>query len=82
MTPHCPYFSPGLFATLHMAALPGENLIEHLYHDLAASPFAAAIQPRHVRSSRHSTFGPNPSAPGGTAGRTHSYSRSPRDCAH
>ncbi len=46
--PHCPYFGPGLLATLHMAAaLPGESLIEHMYYDLAASPFAAAIQARH-----------------------------------
>ncbi len=46
--PHCPYFGAGLLATLHMAAaLPSESLIEHMYYDLAASPFAAAIQPQH-----------------------------------
>jgi len=45
--PHCPYFGAGFLATLHMvAALPGESLIEHMYYDLATSPFAAAIQPQ------------------------------------
>jgi L-alanine-DL-glutamate epimerase-like enolase superfamily enzyme len=46
--PHCPYFGPGLLATLHMvAALPAEgSLVEHMYYDLAASPFAAALETR------------------------------------
>ncbi|HEY4253178.1 MAG TPA: mandelate racemase/muconate lactonizing enzyme family protein [Roseomonas sp.] len=45
--PHSPYFGAGLLATLHMAAaLPGDCLVEHMYRDLAANPFAAALQPR------------------------------------
>jgi L-alanine-DL-glutamate epimerase-like enolase superfamily enzyme len=45
--PHCPYFGAGFIATLHMvASLPGESLIEHMYYDLAASPFATAVQPQ------------------------------------
>jgi len=45
--PHCPYFGAGFIATLHMvAALPGESLVEHMYYDLGASPFAAAFQPQ------------------------------------
>jgi L-alanine-DL-glutamate epimerase-like enolase superfamily enzyme len=46
--PHSPYFGAGLLATLHMAAaLPDEGLVEHMYYDLDASPFAAAIRPQH-----------------------------------
>jgi L-alanine-DL-glutamate epimerase-like enolase superfamily enzyme len=45
--PHCPYFGAGFIATLHMvAALPEASLVEHMYYDLAASPFAGAIQPQ------------------------------------
>jgi D-galactarolactone cycloisomerase len=45
--PHSPYFGAGLLATLHMAAaLTGDCLVEHMYRDLAANPFAAALQPR------------------------------------
>ncbi|WP_149541259.1 mandelate racemase/muconate lactonizing enzyme family protein [Siccirubricoccus phaeus] len=45
--PHCPYFGAGFVATLHMvAALKGESLVEAMYYDLAASPFAAWIQPQ------------------------------------
>jgi L-alanine-DL-glutamate epimerase-like enolase superfamily enzyme len=48
--PQCPGFGPGFVATLHMvASLPGESLIEHTHHGLAASPFTVAIQPQRGR---------------------------------
>lgn len=43
-TPHCPYFGPGLLASLHIAAtLPEETMIEYSFADLGANPLGDAI---------------------------------------
>jgi L-alanine-DL-glutamate epimerase-like enolase superfamily enzyme len=43
--PHSPYFGPGLFATLHLAAtLEHETPIEKLFCTFAAHPFGSAIE--------------------------------------
>lgn len=40
LVPHCPYFGPGLIASLHLtAALPAGTPVERLFVDLEASPF-------------------------------------------
>ncbi len=44
--PHCPYFGPGLIATLHIiAALAPEALVEVLWLDMEAHPFHDAVRP-------------------------------------
>jgi L-alanine-DL-glutamate epimerase-like enolase superfamily enzyme len=44
--PHCPYFGPGLIATLHIiAALTPEALVEVLWLDMEAHPFHDAVTP-------------------------------------
>jgi D-galactarolactone cycloisomerase len=46
VTPHCPYFGPGLIATLHIiAALVPEALVEVLWLDMEAHPFHDAVTP-------------------------------------
>lgn len=47
MVPHCPYFGPGLLASLHLlAANPTEEPIEIYFADLAAAPYGAALDPQ------------------------------------
>lgn len=47
LMPHCPYFGPGYWATLHLAAtLPEGALIEHLYVEPEASCGLNAPWPR------------------------------------
>jgi D-galactarolactone cycloisomerase len=46
VTPHCPYFGPGLIATLHIiAALAPDALVEVLWLDMEAHPFHDAVTP-------------------------------------
>jgi len=46
LVPHCPYFGPGLLATLHwLAATPAEQPLEVYFADLAAAPYGAALEP-------------------------------------
>ncbi len=46
VTPHCPYFGPGLIATLHIiAALAPEALVEVLWLDMEAHPFHDQVTP-------------------------------------
>jgi D-galactarolactone cycloisomerase len=46
VTPHCPYFGPGLVATLHIiAAVAPEALVEVLWLDMEAHPFHDAVTP-------------------------------------
>jgi D-galactarolactone cycloisomerase len=46
VTPHCPYFGPGLIATLHIiAALTPDALVEVLWLDMEAHPFHDAVTP-------------------------------------
>ncbi|GAA4338422.1 mandelate racemase/muconate lactonizing enzyme family protein [Pigmentiphaga soli] len=48
LVPHCPYFGPGLLATLHIAAtFEHETLIEHSLADLGASPLGKAVIPEN-----------------------------------
>ena len=45
MIPHCPYFGPGLLASVHIAAsFEQETMIEYSYADLGASPLGDAIE--------------------------------------
>ncbi|MBP0465502.1 mandelate racemase/muconate lactonizing enzyme family protein [Roseomonas sp. PWR1] len=47
MVPHCPYFGPGLLATLHLlAALEEAEPIEIYFADLDRAPYGAALLPR------------------------------------
>lgn len=46
LVPHCPYFGPGLLATLHfLAAAEEAEPIEIYFADLAAAPYGAALVP-------------------------------------
>ncbi len=46
VNPHCPYFGPGLIATLHIiAALAPEALVEVLWLDMEMHPFHDAVTP-------------------------------------
>jgi D-galactarolactone cycloisomerase len=46
VVPHCPYFGPGLIATLHIiAALTPKALAEVLWLDMEAHPFHDAVTP-------------------------------------
>jgi D-galactarolactone cycloisomerase len=46
VTPHCPYFGPGLIATLHIiAARAPDALVEVLWLDMEAHPFHDAVRP-------------------------------------
>ena len=46
VTPHSPYFGPGLIATLHViAALAPQALVEVLWLDMEAHPFHDAVTP-------------------------------------
>ncbi|TDV06136.1 mandelate racemase/muconate lactonizing enzyme family protein [Paraburkholderia caballeronis] len=50
VTPHSPYFGPGLLATIHVcAALAPGAWIEHLFYDLEEGPFDAGTVPREGR---------------------------------
>ena len=45
MTPHCPYFGPGLLASVHIAAaLAHAPMIEYSFADLGANPLGDAIE--------------------------------------
>ncbi len=47
LVPHCPYFGPGLLATLHfLAAVEEAEPIEIYFADLARAPYGAALVPR------------------------------------
>ncbi|MDB5412134.1 MAG: L-alanine-DL-glutamate epimerase [Rubritepida sp.] len=47
VVPHCPYFGPGLLASLHLlAAAPVEEPLEVYFADLAAPPYPALIPRR------------------------------------
>ena len=44
VVPHCPYFGPGLLATLHaLAAAAEEEPLEYYFADLAAPPYPALV---------------------------------------
>ena len=44
MVPHCPYFGPGLLATLHLlAAAEVEEPLEYYFADLEAPPYPALV---------------------------------------
>lgn len=47
VVPHCPYFGPGLLASLHLLATMAEDVLaEFLYYDtLEASPYGDAVVP-------------------------------------
>lgn len=45
VTPHCPYFGPGLLASIHIAAtFAEETMIEYSFADLGANPLGDAIE--------------------------------------
>ena len=45
VTPHCPYFGPGLLASVHIAAtFTDETMIEYSFADLGANPLGDAIE--------------------------------------
>jgi L-alanine-DL-glutamate epimerase-like enolase superfamily enzyme len=45
LVPHCPYFGPGLLASVHIAAaFAEETMIEYSYADLGANPLGDAIE--------------------------------------
>ena len=45
MTPHCPYFGPGLLASVHIAATQTQApMIEYSFADLGANPLGDAIE--------------------------------------
>ena len=45
LIPHCPYFGPGLLASVHIAAaFAEETMIEYSYADLGANPLGDAIE--------------------------------------
>lgn len=47
LVPHCPYFGPGLLATLHvLAAAEEETPIEIYFADLAAAPYGDRLVPK------------------------------------
>ncbi len=44
LVPHCPYFGPGLLASLHIAStFEDETMIEYSFADLGASPLGDAF---------------------------------------
>jgi D-galactarolactone cycloisomerase len=50
LVPHCPYFGPGLLASLHIAStFVPETMIEYSFADLGASPLGDAIAIRDGR---------------------------------
>ncbi|SAL30164.1 mandelate racemase/muconate lactonizing protein [Caballeronia sordidicola] len=50
LVPHCPYFGPGLLASLHIAStFEAETMIEYSFADLGASPLGDAIAIRDGR---------------------------------
>ncbi len=50
MAPHSPYFGPGFIATLHLiAAMTEKPLVEVLWLEMEANPFAPWITPRDGR---------------------------------
>jgi len=50
LVPHCPYFGPGLLASLHIAStFEDETMIEYSFADLGASPLGDAIAIRNGR---------------------------------
>jgi D-galactarolactone cycloisomerase len=50
LVPHCPYFGPGLLASLHIAStFMDETMIEYSFADLGASPLGDAIAVRNGR---------------------------------
>lgn len=50
LVPHCPYFGPGLLASLHVAStFADETMIEYSFADLGASPLGDAIAIRNGR---------------------------------
>jgi L-alanine-DL-glutamate epimerase-like enolase superfamily enzyme len=50
LVPHCPYFGPGLLASLHIAStFAKETMIEYSFADLGASPLGDAIAVRNGR---------------------------------
>ena len=58
LTPHCPYFGPGLLASVHIAAaLAHAPMIEYSFADLGANPLGDAIEVKNG-------FIAVPSAPG------------------
>jgi D-galactarolactone cycloisomerase len=45
LVPHCPYFGPGLLASVHIAAaFAEETMIEYSFADLGANPLGDAIE--------------------------------------
>ncbi len=47
LVPHCPYFGPGLLASVHIAAaFAEETMIEYSFADLGANPLGDAIEVR------------------------------------
>jgi D-galactarolactone cycloisomerase len=45
LIPHCPYFGPGLLASVHIAAaFAAETMIEYSWADLGANPLGDAIE--------------------------------------
>ncbi|HEY4299067.1 MAG TPA: mandelate racemase/muconate lactonizing enzyme family protein [Paraburkholderia sp.] len=50
LVPHCPYFGPGLLASVHIAStFEAETMIEYSFADLGASPLGEAIEIRDGR---------------------------------
>jgi D-galactarolactone cycloisomerase len=50
VVPHCPYFGPGLMASLHLTStFETETMIEYSFADLGASPLGSAIDIHHGR---------------------------------
>lgn len=58
VVPHCPYFGPGLLASMHMVAtFERETFIEYSFVELGASPLGDAI-------ALHNAYATVPTAPG------------------
>jgi L-alanine-DL-glutamate epimerase-like enolase superfamily enzyme len=48
--PHCPYFGPGLLASVHIfASMAKETMLEYSYAELGANPLGSAIEVREGR---------------------------------
>ena len=58
IAPHCPYFGPGLLASMHITATLAEpTMIEYSFADLGANPTASIS--RHPLTAHHASEGAN-----------------------
>jgi L-alanine-DL-glutamate epimerase-like enolase superfamily enzyme len=63
LVPHCPYFGPGLLASVHIAAaFAEETMIEYSFADLGANPLGDAIEVKdgHIKVPQAPGLGRDP----------------------